>query len=283
MAHLESDLLRTFLAVAEAGSVTEGAAQVFRSQSAASLQIKRLEATVGRPLFERHGRGVTLTEAGSRLLPVARDVTARLDGALRDLAPGDLRGRLRLGIPDDRGRTRLARIIATMARSHPQLELEVTCALSTSFPEDLAKGCLDLAVYEVETSRAGEELLAEEPTVWAASTHRNWVGMDPLPVALFDHACWWRDLALESLRERGLPFRIVFSSHSVAGVLAAVEAGVGVGLLGRSSVGEGLAVLGEEDGFGRPPPSRLVLAGGSAENTAPARAMKAAIRAAFRD
>lgn len=281
MAQLESELLRTFLAVAEAGSVTEGAARVFRSQSAASLQLKRLEATVGRPLFHRHGRGVTLTDAGRRLLPVARDVTERLDGALRDLAPGGLRGRLRLGIPDDQGRTRLARIIATVARSHPLLELEVTCAQSTSFADDLARGRLDIAVYEVESLSPGEERLAEEPTVWAAARHRDVAAIDPLPVALFDHACWWRDAALVSLRERGRPFRVVFSSHSVAGVLAAVEAGVGVGLLGRESIGEGLMLLGEDAGFGPTPPSTLVVATGPAGESAAVRAMKTAIRAAF--
>ncbi|WP_018698439.1 LysR substrate-binding domain-containing protein [Amorphus coralli] len=283
MAQLESDLLRTFLAVAEAGSVTEGAARVFRSQSAASLQLKRLEATVAQPLFERHGRGVTLTDAGRRLLPVAREVTERLDGALRDLAPGGLRGRLRLGIPDDQGRTRLARIIATVARSHPLLELEVTCALSKSFSDDLARGRLDIAVYEVETPGPGEERLTREPTVWVSARHRNIVNIDPLPVALFDPACWWRDVALASLRQRDRPFRIVFSSHSVAGVLAAVETGVGVGLLGRTAIGDDLAILGEDQGFGPTPDSILVLATARTEETPAIQAMKAAIRAAFHD
>lgn len=283
MAQLESDLLRTFLAVAEAGSVTEGAARVFRSQSAASIQIRKLEATVGGALFERHGRGVTLTDAGRRLLPVARDVTARLDGALSDLTSGGLRGRLRLGIPDDLGRARLARIIAAFSRSHPLLELEATCALSASFPDDLAKGRLDIAVYEVEMPGPREELLVEDPTGWVATRERSFADMEPLPVVLFDHACWWRDAALASLRDRGKPFRVVYSSHSVSGVLAAVEAGVGVGLVGRSSVSEGLTLLGKRDGFGPTPASNLVLASGSAHESASVQAMKAVIRAAFHD
>ncbi len=81
MNNLDSELLRTFLAVAGTGSVTEGARLIGRSQSATSLQIMRLEEVIGRDLFERTGRGVTLTETGQRLMPVARDVKERLDAS----------------------------------------------------------------------------------------------------------------------------------------------------------------------------------------------------------
>src|SRR5680860_638412 len=104
MENLDSDLLRTFVAVAEAGSVTDGAVRIYRSQSATSLQIKRLEAILGQPVFERHGRGVILSDTGRRLLPVAQDVTARLDAVLRDISRDAVTGKLRLGVPDDHGR-----------------------------------------------------------------------------------------------------------------------------------------------------------------------------------
>ncbi|WP_253282958.1 LysR family transcriptional regulator [Ruegeria sp. HKCCD7318] len=104
MENLDSDLLRTFVAVADAGSVTDGAARIHRSQSATSLQIKRLEAILGQPVFDRHGRGVVLSDAGRKLFPVAQDVTARLDTALREISQNTVSGKLRLGIPDDHGR-----------------------------------------------------------------------------------------------------------------------------------------------------------------------------------
>ncbi|WP_415403988.1 LysR family transcriptional regulator [Tateyamaria sp. SN3-11] len=281
MDYLDSDLLRTFVAVAQAGSVTEGAARIHRSQSAASIQIKRLEATLGQPVFDRHGRGVVLSEAGRNLMPVAQEVIARLDAALRDISQNPVEGTLRLGIPDDHGSAKLAQITAAFARQHPQVNLEVTCALSARFPEDLAKGHLDLAVYEVDTPKPDEELLAEDPTCWVSSAHHDFTDRTPLPVALFDHACWWRDAALTSLEARAKPYRVVYSSQSVAGVLAAVEAGIAIGLLGRSSLHPGLSVAAAQYGLGPTPTSKLVMAGHDAQDDRPRAAMKAAIRTAF--
>lgn len=281
MENLDSDLLRTFLAVSQAGSVTEGAERIHRSQSATSIQIKRLEAILGQPVFERHGRGVVLSETGRRLLPVAEDVTARLDAALRDVCDRAVSGKLCVGIPDDHGRAKLAQIIAAFARHHPQVELEVTCALSTGFPGALEKGALDLAIYEVERAGPHEEVLFDDPTCWAGSAHRDFPAEGSLPVALFDQACWWRDVAIASLEARAKPYRIAYSSQSVAGVIAAVEAGIAVGLLGRSSLHPGLSVVDESLGFGPTPASRLVMAARGKQESGPLNAMKAAVRAAF--
>ncbi|MEP4034485.1 LysR family transcriptional regulator [Roseibium polysiphoniae] len=281
MNSLDSDLLRTFLAVSEAGSVTDGAARIYLSQSATSLRLKRLEAILGQPVFDRHGRGVVLSDTGRRLLPVAQEVTARLDTLLRDISQDSVSGRLRLGIPDDHGQTRLAEIIAAFSRHHPRVELDVTCALSSNFPEALGKGSLDLAVYEVESPSSHEEVLYEDPTCWVSSAHRNFAACETLPVALFDHACWWRDAAIASLKTRAQPYRVVYSSQSVTGVIAAVEAGIAVGLLGRSSLHGGLSVVNETLGFTSTPASRLVMASRGIDETGPQDAMKAAIRDAF--
>lgn len=281
MDHLDSDLLRTFVAVAQAGSVTDGAATIHRSQSATSLQIKRLEAIVGQAVFERHGRGVVLSETGRRLLPTAHEVTARLDATLREISQDAVKGKLRLGIPDDHGRVKLAQIIAAFTRQHPQVELDVTCAMSSGFPEALERGKLDLAVYEVENPTSREELVFEDPTCWVSSAHRQFLTNEILPVALFDHACWWRDAAIRSLEARSKPFRVVYSSQSVSGVIAAVEAGIGIGLLGRTALRSGLSIAASEYGFGSTPTSKLVLAGSGSQTHAPLGAMKTAIRSAF--
>lgn len=281
MEKLDSDLLRTFVAVAEAGSVTDGALRIYRSQSATSLQIKRLETVLGQTVFERHGRGVVLSDAGRRLLPVAQEVTARLDAALRDISLNAVTGKLRVGIPDDHGRTKLAEIIATFTRHHPKVELEVTCALSTEFPDALDKGSLDLAIYEVERPKTHEEVLFEDPTCWVSSAQRNFPTDENLPIALFDHACWWRDAAMTSLKARGKPYRIVYSSQSVSGVIAAVEAGIAVGLLGRSSLHSGLSDVGKTLGFRDTPASKLVMVANGLHDIGPLNAMKAAIRAVY--
>lgn len=281
MTHLDSDLLRTFVAIAQTGSMTKGAALIFRSQSAASIQIRRLEDILGHPVFERHGRGVVLSDAGRRLLPVARDVTARLDATLRELSQDTVAGKLRLGVPDDHGRAKLAQIIAAFTRKHPQVDMEVTCALSTGFPEALKSDRLDMAVYEVQAPSSDEDVLFEDPTCWMQSVRQDFTATEILPVALFDHACWWRDAAIRSLDARGLPYRVVYSSQSVSGVMAAVEAGIAVGLLGRSSIHSGLKVAAAVFGFGPTPTSKLVLAHNGSRDDKPMSAMKEAIQDAF--
>jgi DNA-binding transcriptional LysR family regulator len=280
MNNLDSDLLRTFLAVAQTGSVTAGADKIARSQSATSIQIKRLEVILGRAVFERHGRGVILSETGRQLIPIARDVTERLDGALKDISGEQVVGKIRFGIPDDHGREKLAQIIANFAQRHPQIELDVTCALSTEFPTALDKGDLDLAIYEIETLKLQDELLFEDPTVWASSIHADFSNNDVLPIALFDQACWWRDVALNALEARGQPYRIVYSSQSVSGVVAAVEAGIAIGLLGRTSLHKGLSVLGNEYNLPSTPTSKLILAD-KGKNDRAIEALKSVIRSTF--
>ena len=282
MHNLDSDLLRTFLSVAETGSITDGGLKIGRSQSAVSLQMRRLEEIVGQAVFARTGRGVSLTDAGRQLLPVATEVTARLDATLRDLKGTSLSGTLRLGIPDDHGRAKLTQIIGSFVQAHPYVNLEVTCSLSPEFPEMLSKGGLDLAVYEVEKPHAHEEVIFEDTTHWVLAKQRNLLDLDPLPVALFDRACWWRDAAITSLSATGRAFRVVYSSQSVAGVKAAVEAGVAIGLLGRSSIDASMNMLETDRGFAPTPSSKLVMGVGGTQDPPLTKTMKSVIRSAFR-
>jgi len=231
MAQLDSDLLRTFLAICDTGSVSGGAGRIGRSQSATSLQIKQLEATVGRPLFRRHGRGVALTEAGEHLVPVARNVTASLDTVLADLRGEQLEGKLRIGIPDYYGRTVLARIVAAFASRHPHVELQVRCASGALFGKALQAGALDMAVFENPDPDQGDDVLQESMLVWMRSPEHDLSTSDVLPVALFDQDCWWRNVALADLEATGRQYRVIFTSESTVGVHAAVRAGIAAAML----------------------------------------------------
>lgn len=245
MNQLNSDHLRTFLAIQEAGSVTGGAARINRSQSATSLQIRQLEEVIGKPLFHRHGRGVTLTLTGERLRPVARRVTQSLDTTLAELRGEGLKGKLRMGMPDDQGRSVLAYIVADFAARHPEVELEVQCALGAGFRGALKSGALDLAVHEVPEADHGEEILREDHLVWMCSRDHDLDESGVLPVAVFDRDCWWRDLALSTLEEAGRRNQVVFTSESTVGVRAAVHAGIAVSLLSESEDMKGLRTLPE--------------------------------------
>lgn len=281
MSDFNCDHLRTFLAIAETGSVTEGAMTISRSQSAASLQMKRLEEAIGQPVFVRHGRGIALTQTGERLLPVARDVINRLDAAMREFSSNSLRGRLRCGLPDDLSKRRISRIVGAFAQSHPWVELDVHCALSTGFPKATRDGSLDIAIYEIERAQSSDEIIWEEKTFWMTSRYHDLLTIDPLPVALFDRDCWWRDAAMSALHQLNRPFRIVYSSQSVAGVAAAIEAGIAIGLLGEASLNDNLKVLGPKQHFKKMPTSKLVLTCNENADTEIVNAMKMAIRREF--
>ena len=236
MEHLESDLLRTFLAVADAGSVSAGGTRINRSQSATSLQVQRLEAIVGRPLFERHGRGMVLTAAGEQLRPVAQRVTQSLDHILADLRGTRLTGRLRIGLPEEQERSSVAGIIAEFAASHPDVELEIHSALGSGFADDIEQGRLDLAVFEVPDPRSGDEVLGHRTLLWVRSRDLAAGPGDVLPIALLERDCWWRDAALAMLDDNEIRYRIVFTSEGAGGVWSCVDAGIAAGLLGTEAL-----------------------------------------------
>ncbi|MGI9437914.1 MAG: LysR family transcriptional regulator, partial [Geminicoccaceae bacterium] len=271
----------TFLAVADAGSMTGGAARIYRSQSAASVQIKQLEDLLGELVFKRHGRGVVLSRTGKALEPVARQVVETLDSAMAGITGGGLEGTLRIGIPDEHGKEALSKIIADFTRDHPKVDLTVHCALSTGFPAALFAGELDLAVHEVEEVGPGMELLREEPMHWVTSRAHNLLDHDPIPVALFDRACWWRDVALKALEVRGRPHRIIYSSESVTGVAAAIEAGIAIGVLNESALKPDLAILSQIEGMGKMPASKLVLEYGKSPTDTVCSAMADVVKRAF--
>ncbi|MDC1286681.1 LysR substrate-binding domain-containing protein [Gammaproteobacteria bacterium] len=280
-AKLDSELLRTFLMVASSGSLSAAAARIFRSQSAVSLQVKQLESILGHSVFQRHARGVKLTTVGTELLPRAQQVVDLLDETINQLRSNPLQGAIRVGIPDEYGDGVLAEVIARFARNHPRVELSVRCGFSADFPEALARDELDIAVHAVESSPGPMLKLRTEKAFWVTSKNHNVHLLDPLPVALFDRQCWWRDRALEALRKSGRRFQINFSSESVTGITAAVSAGVAVGMVGENSLRDNFRVLSAKDGFAPLPASILVLERRQGLDNAVAQAMCRAIRDAF--
>lgn len=258
--------------------MTGGAERIGRSQSATSLQIRQLEEVVGKPLFRRHGRGVSLTVAGEKLLPVATEVVQSLDATLSELRGGGLKGKLRIGMPDDHSRSELANIVSSFAALHPDVELEVHCALGAGFATALTTGALDLAVYEVAEPGRNDTILKKDHLVWMCSRDRDVSAREILPIAVFDRDCWWRDLALSGLDKVGRRYQIVFTGESATGVRAAVQAGIAAGLLSTSEESEGLRTLQDiKASF----PTYLVLQKASGANGPICDAMSEAIRKAF--
>lgn len=151
---LDSDLLRSFLAVANAGSVSGGAARLLRTQSAVSLQVQKLEEIVGQRLFDRHGRGVSLTARGEQLLPIARQVVEVLDQAVIAMRAPDNKAEIRLGIPEEYSDTLLPAILADFSQEQPGARILLRCGSSVEFPAALAADELDIALHAPENVTA---------------------------------------------------------------------------------------------------------------------------------
>ncbi|MBY3143359.1 LysR substrate-binding domain-containing protein [Rhizobium laguerreae] len=228
---LDSDLLRSFLAVAKAGSVSGGAARLLRTQSAVSLQVQKLEEIVAQQLFDRHGRGVSLTARGEQLLPIARQVVEALDQVVIAMRGPDDKSEIRLGIPEEYSDTLLSSILSGFSLEQPSARILVRCGTSVEFPAALAAGDLDIALHTPENVGARDIVVHREAAIWAGSAFHEIEHRRPLPVALFDRACWWRERCLDLLQKAGVDYEIVCTSESVAGVRAAISAGIAVGVL----------------------------------------------------
>ncbi|MEE8536142.1 MAG: LysR substrate-binding domain-containing protein [Kiloniellales bacterium] len=256
---LDSELLRTFLAIAEGGSFTRAAEAVHRTQSAVSMQVKRLEDSIGQPLFRRSGRGVTLTPSGEALLPKARRIVRLLNEAAASLSAEALAGPVSIGVPEEYGSNLLPAILGRFAAVHPGVQVTVRCEPSDGYATAVERGELDLAVVTAEPGDPEDGVLLHDPIEWVASEAHGAHELDPLPLAMFDRGCWWRHRALEALEEAGRPYRVAYTSASVAGVQAAVSSGLAVAVLGRSTLPPGVRTLGGHEGFPALPVSKLAL------------------------
>jgi DNA-binding transcriptional LysR family regulator len=279
--HLDSDLLRTFVAVAETGNFTRAADQVRRTQSAVSMQIKRLEETVGAALFERGPRGVLLTRKGSELIANARRIVALLDETAASLHTAPLDGPVRIGIPEEYSYSILAKALGAFSRRHSKVEITVKYAHSASQMVALANGELDLAVVFEWQDYSEGEVLMRDPTVWVTSTLHSAHEETPLPVALYSRAGWCKDFAIKSLEQSGLAYRIAYTSDTTGGLKLAVASGLAVAPLSRSNIPADCRELTTADGFGDIDSSNVVLHRAASARSEAINGMADAIREAF--
>lgn len=257
--HLDSDLLRTFVAVADMENFTRAADAVGRTQSAVSMQMKRLEEIVGDPLFQRGPRGVALTRLGGDLLVNARRIVALLDETAASLAAPALDGQVRIGIPEEYGATVLSRALSAFGKVHPNVEIMVRYSCSSVQQAALERGELDIAVvFEWESEPRGEVLMVD-PTVWATSDIHCIHERAPVPIALYENSGWCTDFAIRSLEGRGLDYRVAYRSDTSGGLKLAVASGLAIAPLSRSNIPPGCRELTAADGFGGIDASNVVM------------------------
>jgi DNA-binding transcriptional LysR family regulator len=249
---LDLDQLRTFVAIAESGSFTRAADVVHKTQSAVSMQMRRLEERIGKAIFIRDGRMSKLSEDGERLLGYARRMVRLSDETIAAFDATELTGSVRLGTPDDYADRFLPEILARFARSNPRVEVSVFCEPSLTLMEMARTADIDLAIVtacgEMET-----EVLRQEPLLWVTSSAHRIEEEEVLPLALSKPPCIWRTAGLESLAAIGRKYRVLYTSGNSTAISAAVLAGLAVTVVAESALRPGMRVLSEAEGFPRLP------------------------------
>jgi DNA-binding transcriptional LysR family regulator len=257
---LDIDLLRAFLFVQQTGSFSQAAALLNRTQPAISLQIKRLESRVGSPILERSRNGaVTLTATGITLAGYAHQILAMHDEAVSRLAAPSIRSRVRIGILEELGHSRLPLVLRSFSQAFPSTSPQVHVSLSNQLVNDLMLGRLDMAVVAGEPGFLQGVPLWSEPLVWVSSSAVPVPLKPPLPLVLLPDPCFYRRAAAEALTATATPWTQACLSTTMAGVRATVIAGLGITIMGQSEVTEGLRIIGSELTLPQLPPAAIMI------------------------
>ena len=270
---IDIEQLRTFIAIVETGSFTQAADVVHKTQSAVSMQIKKLEERLDRPIFARDGRGSKLTEHGERLLDYARRIVKLNVEALAAFSDAELCGHVRLGVPDDYADRYLPEIMARFSRVYPGAELTVVCAPSIDLIAQIDAGEIDLAIITTCEGHRAAEIFRRERLWWVTSSRHSVHREERLPLALGRATCMWRRSAIERLGAIGRPHRILYTSANSGAVAAAVLAGLAVSVFPESGVRPGMRLLTTADGFPELPSCDIGLLRNTHESSALADAL----------
>ncbi|MGO8868532.1 MAG: LysR family transcriptional regulator [Alphaproteobacteria bacterium] len=226
----DMNALRTMVAGAELGSFARAASRLGRSQSAVSMQLRKLEQQTGRPLFRRSGRGLAPTEAGDALLAYARRIIALNDEAAASLGATAAVASVKLGLPQDFAEDVLPDVVLRFSRKWPLVHVEAHAGRNYRLENDVQTGRLDVAIafYRPGSERQGTRV-ASLPLLWLAGKRPVRASSDDsVPLVLFDHPCLFRQTALETLDGRGPRWHLSLTTPSLPGIWAALRSGLGI-------------------------------------------------------
>jgi DNA-binding transcriptional LysR family regulator len=249
MRTLDLVVLRTFIAVVETGTLAAAAVRVGRSESAVSLQLKKLEDTLGEPVFDRTGRKLALTEAGSTVLSYAYRLLDLNEEALQAARAHGLDGEVSLGVPQDFAETWLPALIGRFRRSHPGIKINVGVDRSASLQKRAERGEIDLALVFADQRLASSIWTIELPMTWIGQPNFARRSDESVSLAVFDPPCAFRAAAATALERAGIEWAVTFTSPSLAGLWAAIDAGLGISVRTPAGLPSHLAVLPESSGL----------------------------------
>jgi DNA-binding transcriptional LysR family regulator len=260
-------LLRTFVAVNEAGGFTRAAERLHLTQSAVSHQIRRLEEQIGRPLLQRTTRKLNLTGDGADFLHYAKQILASLDALTVRFRPSPISGVLRVGVPENFMGKRLPQLLCQFARAFPDVRLEVSAGITIDLREMLAAGELDLAiVLSMPEARDGVTVRSAQ-LAWTAAQDFHAPPGGSLPLAFAPLPCISRRIGLAALDRTAVDWHVVFTSHSQKDLRAAVLAGFVIAVLTHDDLEPGMRIVDGEYGLPPLPSTDFLLVRGSSGTT----------------
>ncbi|MBC8050708.1 MAG: LysR family transcriptional regulator [Chitinophagales bacterium] len=280
MQSFDIEQLRTFIAIAQTGSFTRAAGHVHKTQSAVSVQIKRLEEITGKPLIQRVGKKNLLTLDGERLLDYARKIVDLNMEAMSALTQPSLSGHVRIGTPVY-AEGYFPGIYARFAKTYPNVEIEISTRASQRLVSDVDSGALDLAIVTHSSSGQRGEVIRREQLYWLCATNCTLHKSAVVPLALYQSVSSLRQVATDAMEKAGKRYRVAYSSQSHDALFAAVRTGLAVGFMPGCSLHGEFRVLGERQGFPLLPEFDIALLQGANANephiTAMARHMREAL------
>lgn len=251
MKNLSTSALRAFNTIIEMGSFSQAAEYLGRTQPAISMQIKKLEQQLGQSLLIRKGAQVEPTKAGLMFHPYARKILSLNDEAMNQFNQELLAGKVRLGIPSEFASTLLPKIVGLFSQSHPNVTLEVTSDLSKNLLHDSRRLDFDLilGLHPDPSQVRGLNIVKLDELVWVASHHHETHQQSPCPLIVAPEGCIYRARAMELLEKHHLPWRLVYTNPDLAGIRSAIEEGLGVTVLAKSTVPASLKILKTADRY----------------------------------
>ncbi|GAB0152435.1 LysR substrate-binding domain-containing protein [Marinobacterium sp. BA1] len=266
------DALRAIVAGTDLHSFARASMQLGRSQSAVSMQLKKLEQQAGTQLFIRKGRNLVPTEAGEVLVAYARRIIALNDEAALALGATATSATVRLGLPQDFFEDVMPAALSAYSRKHAGVHVEIQAGPNHVLAEEVRAGRLDGAIAFFPASSAGEsdgDLICELPTQWLA--HERFMNDsldDRVPLVLFDHPCLFRQSALAALDQAGKRWKVAVTTPSLPGIWAALRSNLGLAVRTQHGMPKDIRCIGEKFDLPELPPTALKLL--CASNASPA-------------
>ena len=239
---LSIDALRVFRAVAQTGSMSQAASLLHLSQSAVSWKIKRLEQQLDCQLLARSGGLFGTTDQGAVLLRHAFDILDAHDDAVAHFSPSAMQGRLRIGVTEQISLADVCAVLSQFSHHHPKVDVQLVVEQSQVLRERFADGVLDVILHQDFAGKAapGDTLLWTETLHWCAASAEQTLPGDTVKLITYGPHCFYRRLAEEKLGQAGMAWSVGLECPSVAGMLTAVAAGLGMAVVNARKLNQGV-------------------------------------------